>query len=532
MAPDANRHNLDKIIPDVEQDADEAAPDAEQSAEEAVADAEKDVDETMLYSVPAPSYDEEHSSGIDKGYRDDFSRIGRVTSSPEHDADEIEFSRPDEDDRGRRRRVPGEGRSRSGWRALATLIFLLLMVGAIYGAATYGLESWGGKSVPNVLNFTETRARSTLERAGFEVEVHTCIADDGIGLVQEQEPSKGKRVSEGTRVVITVAVSRTVPDVKGLSQQEAEDLLRKAGAKDVQVEAKYAGEPAGTVLGVQPDVGQGFSANNPVVLTVAQAPTVPDVIGKEKVEVEALLKEVGLGLDATYKKSDAPPNTAFEAEPGVGEEAAYGSSVHVYFSETMPSNPLHLIEYFGKSPEGLSTYLPEQGFAYWSGHVNEGGTAEVAYNSESMGGFFLCGRPFSRGFDWDANTGEDILAAGTPFSGIRWEVPGSMMPGNASDLSQNATRELMRRCGLSNVTEGCSQSDVTVPDYVDRNSTNFTCTYGEVNGYSWTVLLANEPAGTRAVVTCAPTSYYRNNFDLEPYGGSICDMIACTDVYQ
>ncbi len=49
--------------------------------------------------------------------------------------------------------------------------------------------------------------------------------------------------------------------------------------------------------------------------------------------------------------------------------------------------------------------------------------------------------------------------------------------------------------------------------------------------YSWSVLVVSEGGSVRASATCAPTSLY-DDYDLSKFGNSICDMIACVDVYE
>ena len=72
-----------------------------------------------------------------------------------------------------------------------------------------------------------------------------------------------------------------------------------------------------------------------------------------------------------------------------------------------------------------------------------------------------------------------------------------------------------------------------MPSDMSKTKAKFRCAYGEVGTNCWTILIVNEPNGsTRAVVTRAPISYYTSNYDLEPYGKSICDFVACMDVYN
>lgn len=487
------------------------------------------VDETLLYPLPAPSYDEEHGMSIGEAtrYDEDYSRISTVTVDPRKDR-EIPFPHMGDQD-GRGHRVPGEGRSRGGCRPLIALLLVSVMATIICAAATYGLEMWGGKSVPNVVGVSEGRARLILGEEGFAVETRTHVADDGIGFVLEQNPESGVRLEEGSTVIVTVAVSRTMPDVVGMMQEEAVDLLSKAGAEDIKIAVKYSSEEEGTVISVDPAAGEGFSSYQTIMLTVAQKAQVPDVIGKEKVEATALIEDAGFKIDAQYVRSDAQPNTAVECDPEPGTKLDPGSTVHVYFAEPMPSDPLHIAEYFGKDSANIDRYLGEKGYRLtWAG--TSGGRAEATYTSDA-GLLMFVDRPYYNLYPANGDTSNNSMADGLPFSSVRWEVSQDYLPSGAAKLTDDATRELMARCGLSNITDVCSHVDVNTPSWVSKSGAKFRCSYGETAGFAWSVLLVYENGSARATVSCAPLSYYQN-IDLSAYGGSACDYIACGDVYN
>ncbi|MBR1828142.1 MAG: PASTA domain-containing protein [Atopobiaceae bacterium] len=491
------------------------------------------VDETLLYPLPSPSYDEEHGAGVTGQYGKDFSRLDHAYQDPRKER-EIPIPHISDED-GSGYRVPGEGRSRSRWRPLLAFFLVGIMAVGIFAAATYGLEAWGGKSVPNVKGISEIRARTMLEEEGFTPEVKTRIADDGIGFVLEQEPESGRRIEEGSVVTIVVAVSRTMPDVMGLPQAEAQDLLSKAGAQTITIETRASGEPEGTVIAVDPGVGEAFSSYQTVTLTVASKAEVPDVVGKEKVEAQAAVEAAGFVAEITYTEGDGKANTVTKTEPAAGEKADPNSTVRLFVIEPMPTDPLHVLEYFGKQSPSIARYVTGKGFSLRTSFLSSDDEAEAVYYSDTYGNLCFCNRPYSHIYihDDERNTGEDVLTNNHRFVGVRWEVPASMSAFEATEQGRDAvTRDLMSRCGLSNITDICTNVDVTGPSDLAKNNAKFRCTYGEVNGNAWTVLVINEEGGgTRAVVTCAPVSYYQQNYDLAPYGGAICDFVACADVY-
>lgn len=85
-------------------------------------------------------------------------------------------------------------------------------------------------AVPNVVGQDVTEATKTLEDAGFEVDTTEADGPEKEGEVTKQSPSSGTEADEGSTVELTVASGQnTVPDVTGLSRDEAERELEEAG---------------------------------------------------------------------------------------------------------------------------------------------------------------------------------------------------------------------------------------------------------------------------------------------------------------
>ena len=112
--------------------------------------------------------------------------------------------------------------------------------------------------VPNVVNLPVAEAAEVLRYAGFQVRV------EGEGAqVTSQFPSAGVRVRGGTTVVIAAGgdvggveaySSVTVPDLKGLSRQEAADRLARLGLRlDAHGEGKAVNQDPLPGARVPPD---------------------------------------------------------------------------------------------------------------------------------------------------------------------------------------------------------------------------------------------------------------------------------------
>jgi beta-lactam-binding protein with PASTA domain/tRNA A-37 threonylcarbamoyl transferase component Bud32 len=101
-------------------------------------------------------------------------------------------------------------------------------------------------TVPDVLDQTESSARSELQAAGFEVQAVQAPSDSTPeGFVSAQSPDPGTEASKGSTVTITISTgpsSTTVPNVVGEQKEAAQDDLKNAGFK-VKVENVTVTDP-------------------------------------------------------------------------------------------------------------------------------------------------------------------------------------------------------------------------------------------------------------------------------------------------
>lgn len=232
---------------------------------------------------------------------------------------------------------PPRGARRAIPKAPVIVVACLLLVLAAAGVAwgTYQAEVWGGKTIPEVVGLSQEAAVAALEESGFTVEVSDEKSDLAAGTVLAAAPDQGTRASEGTTVNLTVATSRTVPTVTGLTQQEALDALAAEGLSNVEVVEEKSNEADGTVLSVSPETGTPLLSTDAVTITVAVPYTVPTVegLGVDAAK-EALAAE---GYEVTTRWSyteDFEEGTALSTEPEAGTHLDTGSEVVLYVAKS------------------------------------------------------------------------------------------------------------------------------------------------------------------------------------------------------
>jgi eukaryotic-like serine/threonine-protein kinase len=130
-------------------------------------------------------------------------------------------------------------------------------------------------AVPNVLDQTESSARSELQAAGFEVQAVQAPSDSTPeGFVSAQSPDPGTEAPKGSPVTITVSTgpsSATVPNVVGEQRETAQDDLKNAGFK-VKVETVPVTDPTqdNIVQDQNPDGGSQADTGSTVTIFVGK----------------------------------------------------------------------------------------------------------------------------------------------------------------------------------------------------------------------------------------------------------------------
>lgn len=227
-------------------------------------------------------------------------------------------------------RAPEQKKRGSGVKIALSIIIALVLCGAIAAFATYQMELWGGKVVPDVVGMTQADATNTLQSKGFEVRATQVKSDETEGVVLLMDPGRGARVDEGGEVVIHVAVSRQIPEITGLSREEAESALAGEGFDAVEFTTERSDEAEGTVLSVDPAEGSKARANTPITVVVAEPYTVPSVDGMTQEQAAAALAEAGYTSHVEYVYTeDYAQGTVLGTTPGLGERVTSGSDIAI-----------------------------------------------------------------------------------------------------------------------------------------------------------------------------------------------------------
>lgn len=223
------------------------------------------------------------------------------------------------------------------------------------GATVELVVSTGGTAIemPNVVGMDEATARAAITGKGLSVAVNRENNDAVAGgTVLRQSVMAGTPVSRGATISITVSVNSvstdaeqqvvtvTVPNVIGLSKQEAEDALTGEGFSVSVSEAHHATVAQGLVITQSLNAGTSQLKGSSVVLTVSKGaeapptPSVPNVIGLSELDAEAALTGAGFKVSVSRANhATVAQGLVISQTPNAGNSQAPGTTVIVTISK-------------------------------------------------------------------------------------------------------------------------------------------------------------------------------------------------------
>ncbi|MGE5558049.1 MAG: protein kinase domain-containing protein [Bacillota bacterium] len=131
--------------------------------------------------------------------------------------------------------------------------------------------------MPDLTGLEENLARMKLEELGLEIGSLVQIPTDEVapGIVLEQNPAAAQMIPQNTRIILSVSVpidnnQLEMPNVYGLTLQEAENTLRELGLVLGQIKYQFSSSnPEGIILNQDPSAGTLVSPGTAVNLTVS-----------------------------------------------------------------------------------------------------------------------------------------------------------------------------------------------------------------------------------------------------------------------
>jgi serine/threonine-protein kinase len=231
-------------------------------------------------------------------------------------------------------------------RRLLYGLLALVVVGALIGAALLARGLLAGPqtaTVPNLVNATQDAAVTSLQaqglRPGSITERESAVQP---GLVIEQNPAAGAVVDQDTPVDLVLSRgpgTRLVPDVSGLSQDEATRQLQGMQLQVATTTVDNLSEPVGTISGTSPAAGTSVPTGSTVTLQVVSgSTTVPNLVNQPEGVATRTLTGLGLTPQISQRVAgDRVPGTVLEQSPTAGARITRGGRVAIVVAQAAPS---------------------------------------------------------------------------------------------------------------------------------------------------------------------------------------------------
>jgi eukaryotic-like serine/threonine-protein kinase len=207
--------------------------------------------------------------------------------------------------------------------------------GALRGSDVTVVLSSGRPTVPDIGADTSLTQAETAIMAAELVPEHNAAADQYSATVAEGNvvsvsPQPGTPLDVGAKVTIVLskgAAPQPVPDVTGMSHDQAFQLLRENGFEPFDAGTDFSQTvPAGYVTRTSPAAnGQIQGDSKRVGVYVSTAVSVPSVIGRSIQEATQILQQAGLQVD--LKGHDRGFGLVIQQDPNPGELVQQGSKV-------------------------------------------------------------------------------------------------------------------------------------------------------------------------------------------------------------
>lgn len=182
--------------------------------------------------------------------------------------------------------------------------------------------------VPGVKGQEHDRAKQTLESAGLTVAEETEEFDKDIpaGQAIRTDPKEGSEVESGSEVTLVLSNAIEVPDVAGLSMDDARKALREAGLNPVEGKpVEDSSEDSGNVAQQSPQAGELVdpAKNTDVEIRESTSQRVPWTIGLSAEKACQKLEDAGFEV----KIKGDPNGLVLGQSPGPGSRSHRGAVV-------------------------------------------------------------------------------------------------------------------------------------------------------------------------------------------------------------
>lgn len=200
---------------------------------------------------------------------------------------------------------------------IGVVVALLAVIGIVAAAMTLG-GNQEMVNVPDVSNKPIAEARSELQAAGFTIGTETEVYNPDVeaGNVVSTDPAAGVQAAKGSSVNITISKGTeqvTVPDLRGMSADEAQRVLASYGLNGQQGDTVFSDDVEENRV-AQQDIAAETTAykGDTITFHLSKGPetaSVPNVQGLDFETARDRLEAAGFTVSLQWRDDSAAVNT-------------------------------------------------------------------------------------------------------------------------------------------------------------------------------------------------------------------------------
>lgn len=372
--------------------------------------------------------------------------------------------------------------------------------------------------------------------------VETYDNSVAFGAVIAQSIAAGETVDEGAKITLTVSLGPAafeMPNVEGMSQEEAEELL---GGRGLTVTVEYVKTdlvPKGNVVSQNVDRGTDVKRGDTVLIVVSggrETVEVANVVGKTSTEAEKILKEQGFKVTILENYDEAVAiGYVIDQSPNAGSAQLPGSTIVVYASKGKQSIAVSFdtcggeVDYSSKTVYHSDSYgmLPtptKVGFSFKGWYTSSSGGSRVSESTTvtmtTAHTLFAQWESQQYSVQWSGGSGYLISVSRTssPYAGAS---TGSLSNGSTVYYGDNLKVTYTAENGFTLTSTGTDS--ITVNSNITSSSIwakasprEFSASWNTGRGYSITVKRTSSPYANASIgsISNGGTVYYGDSLSI------------------
>lgn len=257
-------------------------------------------------------------------------------------------------------------RGRAAWAWVLGLIALALIGGLIAWATVFQPKP---VPVPNVTGLPLAQAQTAITNAGLKVGTVTQQNSASVAqgsVISESPPAKTPiALGQAVDLVVSSGVAKvSVPDLTGLTQDEAITQLQNANLKIGTVTQAFSSATPGTVTTQTPGPDTSVPSGTIVSFTTSKGPntaSVPGVAGQSQDAATSALHNAGFKVHVkSQPSSSVAAGLVISTDPSGGSTAQAGSTVTIVVSTGPATSTVPNV--MGKTVDAATKDLQDAGF--------------------------------------------------------------------------------------------------------------------------------------------------------------------------